>query len=252
MNAPVRVPIGQIVIDDNFQPRYDGLAEEHVRSLMETPESWPPVVLARCSTGLYLIDGFHRHDAACRLGMSELTATIFDPPENADLFATAFALNAKHGRALTLRDRKAYGLMLLQQYPGASDRDLGAKCGLNHETVGKLRRAQSAAVPIAERKPGELPGDVGLFDPIRFRKSATKDQKAIAGYIARLAIAMDDPYDEDSTIEIWPDDPEEIARACVLAMGGKRAAPMLESLEADALFILDITEAAKPLLKEVS
>jgi hypothetical protein len=252
VTVPISVPISQIVIDDRLQPRCDGLSDEHVASLMETPEIWPPIVLARGNGGLFLIDGFHRHEAACRLGINELAATIYDPPAGVDLYGIAFQLNAKHGRALNLRDRKAYALLLLRQYPEASDRELGRKCGLHHETIGSQRDAQGIPLRPRERKSGELPDDVRLFDRIRFGKKATKEQKAIAGYIARLTIAMDDPYEEDSTLEVWPDDPAEIARACVLAMGTERATTTLRSLGADARYILDVTKAARAILKEVA
>ncbi len=90
MSDPVVVPISQIVIDDRLQPRCDGLSDEHVASLMETPETWPPIVLARCNSGLFLIDGFHRHEAARRLGAGALTAAIYDPPEGTDPSALLF------------------------------------------------------------------------------------------------------------------------------------------------------------------
>ena len=251
MNAPVTVPIREIVIDDALQPRCDGLAEEHVQALVETPENWPPIILARVTGSLFLIDGFHRHEAARRLGVDALSATIFDPAEGTDLFSIAFQLNAKHGRPLTLRDRKAYAAALLQRQPELTDRECGRRTGLHHETVGTLRE-QRSRVHTPKRQPGTLPDDVGLFDPIRYGKKATKAQKAIAGYIARLTIAMDDPYEEDSTLEHWPDDPTEIASACVLAMGPQRATETLRSLDADARYILDVTKAARAVLKEVA
>jgi ParB-like chromosome segregation protein Spo0J len=251
MSDPVAVPMSQIVIDDRLQPRCDGLSDEHVASLMETPETWPPIVLARCNGGLFLIDGFHRHEAARRLGAGALMAAIYDPTEGTDLFSVAFRLNAKHGRPLTLRDRKAYALTLIRAFPDLADREIGRRTGLHHETVGALR-AQRLRVIIPERRPGELPSDVGPLDRIRFGRKATREQKAIAGYIARLTIAMDDPYEEDSTLEVWPDDPAEIARACILAMGSERATDTLRSLDADARYILDVTKAARALLKEVA
>lgn len=252
MNLPITtLPIGAIVIDDRLQPRSDGLSDEHVASLMETPETWPPIVVARCNGGLFLIDGFHRHEAARHLGLSELAATIYDPREGTDLFNVAFRLNAKHGRPLTLRDRKAYALTLIRAFPDLADREIGRRTGLHHETVGALR-VQRLRAAIPGRKPGELPADVGSLDRIRFGKKATKEQKAIAGYIARLTIAMDDPYEEDSTLEAWPDDPAEIARACILAMGTERATNTLRNLDADARNILDVTQAARKLLKEVA
>ncbi len=69
MNLPVTpLPLGAIEVDDSLQPRSDGLSEEHVLALMETPEDWPPIMVAHVNGANVLIDGFHRHEAARRLG----------------------------------------------------------------------------------------------------------------------------------------------------------------------------------------
>ncbi len=251
MSAPALIPIGDVVVDDRLQPRQNGLADDHIGSLMETPEAWPPIVLACIKGYLYLVDGFHRHEAARRLGLKEIRASIFQPAEGADLVGIAFELNAKHGRPLTLRDRKANAERLLGRHPDLSDREIGRQCGLHHETVGALREARSQ-LRIAERKSGELPSDVGLFDPIRFAKKATKEQKSIAGYVARLKTALADPYVDGSTLDLWPQDAAEIARACIVAMGEKRAAQTLASVAKDARFMIAVAHAAESLLQEAS
>jgi hypothetical protein len=214
---------------------------------METPEAWPPIVLAQLEAGKYLIDGFHRHEAALRLGLEEIAASVFTPAPGADLLGIAFQINAKHGRALTLRDRKAYATTLLERQPELSDREIGRRCGLNHETVGSLRNTRSV---ISAREPGALPTDVGILDPIRFAKKASREQKAVAGYMQRLAVALHDPY--DGTLGVWSDNPMVIARSCVLAMGGKRATKLLTDLETDALFIIDVTQELTNLTTEES
>jgi len=253
MNVPVTtLPIGQITVDDRLQPRCDGLSEEHIAALMETPEDWPPIIVAqRQDSAPLLLDGFHRIEAAIRLGYDSIAAQVIYPDQGADLFAMAFAFNIKHGRPLTLRDRKTYAAWLVQRHPELADREIGRRTGLNHETVGALREEQSR-IRIEQRKPGELPGDVGLLDRIRFGKKATKEQKGIAGYVARLAIALDDPYSEDSTLELWPQDATEIAQACIAAMGTNRARETLRSIETDARFMLSVAKAAQTLLQEAS
>jgi len=243
MTAPVLVPIGQIVVDDSLQPRCDGISDEHVDALIEAPENWPPIVLARRNGSLFLIDGFHRHEAARLLGLGELTATIFDPAGDTDLFDIAFRLNAKHGRPLALRDRKAYAAAMLRDHAELPDREIGRRSGLHHETVGALREERRRPVHIPDRKPGELRGDVGPLDPIRFGKKASTAQKAVAGYIQRLGEALHDPYLDDSTLNVWSENPAVITRACFAAMGDDRAAKLLTMIEADAHFILQVSKA---------
>ncbi len=246
MNVPVTVlPIAEIVVDDRLQPRCDGLSEEHVAALMETPEDWPPIAVAHVNGEDFVVDGFHRVEAATRLEYESIAATVFYPDQNTNLFDIAFSLNIKHGRPLTLRDRKTYAAWLLQRHPELTDREIGRRTGLHHETIGALRNAR---VPSSGRKPGEIPSDVGILDPIRFAKKATREQKAVAGYVQRLAVALRDPY--DGTLGVWSENPATIARACVLAMGAKRATALLTEIEADANFIIDITQASKQLSKE--
>ena len=251
MNPAVLVPVGEIIVDDRLQPRQDGLADDHIASLMETPEAWPPVVLAQLEAGKYLIDGFHRHEAARQLGMPEMAASVFTPSPGADLIAYGFQLNLKHGRALTLRDRKAYAATAITRYPDLSDREVGRRCGLNHETVGAIRNKQSR-VRIPQRQSGELESDVGLLDPIRRAKNATKEEKSMAGYVVRIKGALSDPYQEGSTVDIWPSEAPDIARACIAAMGIKRATETLDSVAADACFLIEVAEALDALTGRAS
>ena len=251
MNLPeTTLPVADIAVDDRLQPRCDGLSEEHIAALMETPEDWPPIMVAHVDGANVIIDGFHRHEAARRLGYESIAAKVFYPDQNTDLFRIAFSLNIQHGRPLTRRDRNAYAAELLRRNPELSDRELGRRCGLHHETVGAIRN-QRQAFRATDRKPGALPRDVGLLDPIR-RAKATKDQKAIAGYVARLAIALGDPYEDGSSLDRWPDDPAEIAQACVAAMGAKRASEMLHNVAIDARFILSVAKAAQAIFREAS
>ena len=251
MNPAVSVPMGEIVVDDSLQPRCDGVSDEHIEALMEAAGDWPPIVAARVDGSLLLVDGFHRFEAARRLRLETVPTSIFEPAEGTDLFSIAFQLNSRHGRPLALADRKAYARRLLREFPELSDRELGRRAALNHETI-RVLRAELRGVYPANRSPGELPKAVGLFDPLRYGHRATKDQKAIAGYVARLAAALDDPYNEDSTLESWPNDPAEVARACVGAMGPKRATETLRGLEIDARFMLSVVKAARTLTKEAS
>jgi ParB-like chromosome segregation protein Spo0J len=245
------VPIANITIGDALQPRCDGLTEEHIESLLETPEAWPPIVLARVGGALFLVDGFHRFEAALRLEVETINATIFDAPSEDELFLVAFGLNVKHGRALTLRDKKTAAIRLLRDHAELSDRELGRRCGLHHETIGALRT--EITFPRApRRKAGALPDDVGMLDPLRFGRRATKEQKSLAGYVVRLRIALADPYNERSEIAAWPDDAAELARACVAAMGAKRATETLEAVAIDASFLIAAADEVQAVAKEAS
>ncbi len=241
------IPLKRIAIDKALQPRCDGISEFHVAALMESPENWPPIAVVQEADSLVLIDGFHRYEAATRLGFESIPAIIVERPTHGDCFRLAFDLNATHGRHLTVRDRKAYAKVLLEQHPDLSDRDIGRRTSLNHETVRSLRDEKTLpSSRIAARKPGELEADIALFDPIRFAK-ATREQKAVAGYIKRLARAITEPYIDDGSALVlgWAGDPNHVASACFAAMGAQRAFDLLDTLEFGAKFIVAVAKARK-------
>jgi hypothetical protein len=244
------VPLLSITVDHAIQPRCDGVDEAHVAALMESPETWPPITLFRRGTDLLLADGFHRHEAAKRLGSDALVAIILNAPEDGDLARAAFEFNLEHGRALTHEDKKARARRLLDEHPELSDREIGRQTRLHHETVGDLRRAMSAGTwraPI--HKPGGIEPDIGGFDPIRRGRKATRAQKAVAGYIKRLVDGIEEPYRDEGAVAGWSDDPAALAQACVAAMGSERAARVLASLEYRARFLAQIGKAHKSLSK---
>ncbi len=68
------IELARLRANEEFQPRYGGLDERHVRLLIGTdPAEWPPLLVKPNELGGYdLIDGFHRYEAAVRLGLSAL------------------------------------------------------------------------------------------------------------------------------------------------------------------------------------
>jgi hypothetical protein len=246
------VALDAITVDPALQPRCEGLDRRHVAALIETPDLWPPIVLFQRGDELFLGDGFHRFDAAAELGLDQILSVVVPPPADGDLALAAFDLNLKHGWALTLADRKACALRLLRRHPELSGREIGRRTYLNHETVGALRSNSSGTSAPHTRRPGEIEDDVSLFDPIRRAKGATRAQKAIAGYLKRLSVALEDPYDDDNDtarIEGWSDDPEAIARACFATLGPDHASELLETIEQDARFLAQVGRARKTILQ---
>jgi hypothetical protein len=153
MSDPIALlPLAQLRADDDFQPRSGGLSEAHVRVCCESdPASWPPLLVTPNEAGGYdLIDGFHRFEAANRLGLQALPCRI-DPA--ADYF-TAVAANITHGLPLSLADRKAAAVWLAEQEPDLSYRELGRRVGLSDKTVKRaLTEEPSAENPHAKTSP---------------------------------------------------------------------------------------------------
>ncbi len=132
----VRIPIDRIFPDERYQPRMKGLEEKHLRLLLSSdPATWPPLAVTPEKGGYAIIDGFHRYEAAKRLGLKEIACQI-NP--SAD-YPEAFEANIKHGLPLSLDDRKAYARWLYEnETPDGkrlSYREIGRRCGLSDKTA---------------------------------------------------------------------------------------------------------------------
>ena len=181
MNLPTTtLPIGEIVIDDSLQPRCDGLNEDHVLALMETPEDWPPITIAHDRGEPVVIDGFHRYEAARRLGHESIAAKVFYPDQNADLFRIAFSLNIQHGRPLTRRDRNAYAAHLLRRHPELSDREIAEALwapprdgGGDTKRTRRVSRRRTQTGRLARRS------GAARSDPARKGNERTKDDRGL-------------------------------------------------------------------------
>lgn len=120
VNATLEVALARVVVDPDLQPRVGGLDSDHVAALQENPEAWSPLVVVD-DGGYLLVDGFHRFAAAQNLGLQSVRVEVCEAPNDGDLRALAFALNATHGRPLTLADRRAEAERRLQAEPAVSN-----------------------------------------------------------------------------------------------------------------------------------
>lgn len=141
------IPLAAIMADEDYQPRR-ALNEAHVRQLMDSePDAWPPVLVTLHDGGYLLIDGFHRLEAATRLGRETLACTV-EPDAG---YPEAFAANIAHGLTLTIDERKDFVRWLADDEPGLSYRELGRRSGLNHETVKRALTEGADPEPAAPR-----------------------------------------------------------------------------------------------------
>ena len=145
---PHAIPVAQLQADENDQPR-EALKEAHVKLLMASdPTTWPPLLVTPGQDGRYLIvDGFHRHEAATRLGIGALSCTV-DPTAG---YPEGFAANLNHGLPLSLNERKDFACWLHDVEPDLSLRELGRRSGLNHETVKRALETEDVE-PIGRTK----------------------------------------------------------------------------------------------------
>ncbi len=241
MEASVQVQLGELEVDPSLQPRVGGTDPAHVRALEEAHEGWPPLKVVYQDGRYLLVDGFHRLEAARRLGLEAIPVEVLEAPEDGDLWTLAFLLNASHGKLLSLADRRAFAERLLRDRPHLADREIGRRCGLSGNTVGAIRGSLEESAQIEQtaervgrggyrhtvgRRAGELP-DPGPGEALAklFQPQERRQQKRLARYLERLAVALDDQYG----LKGW-ETHEDAAEACREALGGERAADLARRL----------------------
>lgn len=130
---PVPIPLDRLIPNADYQPRGGGLSESHVRLLMESdPAGWTPLLVSPADDGRYdVIDGFHRLEAAGRLGLTTLACAVAPGAG----YPEAVAANLAHGLPLGMTDRKDAARWHAENAPGLSYREIGRRCGLSDKTA---------------------------------------------------------------------------------------------------------------------
>ena len=253
-----RLNLSDIGIDPNLQPRVAGLDQNHVRDLEAAADNWPPVAVVDLSIGYVLVDGFHRYAAAQNLGLAEISVQVVDNPDDGDLHALAFALNAIHGRPLTLNDRREFAVRLLRQHSELSDREIGRRSGLTQPPIAKLRSELEARQEIAptenriggdgqvykvqpqppRRAAGELPTEESESLVNRLLSSdERRAQRQITQYLQRLAVAFED----QDKFDHWRD-AANAAEAVRAVLSADQVSELAENLGIYAVNVLDVAE----------
>jgi ParB-like chromosome segregation protein Spo0J len=130
----VRVPVSSL--QESKSPRVSGEDPQHIRALAETENQLPPIIVHRAT--MRVIDGMHRLRAAELRGSGEIEVRFFDGNES-DAFILSVKANIAHGLPLSLADRKAAALRIIQANPHWSDRLIASKAGIAAKTVGAMR-----------------------------------------------------------------------------------------------------------------
>jgi ParB-like chromosome segregation protein Spo0J len=241
MESSAKIWLKELKVDPSLQPRVSGTDPDHVRVLGEAHKAWPPLKVVRQDGRYLLVDGFHRLEAAQNLGLETVPVEVLQTPKDGDLRALAFSLNASHGKPLSLDDRRAFAERLLRDQSYLADREIGRRCGLSGNTVGAIRERLEESAQIEQlaervgrggyrhivgRKAGELP-DPASGEAIAelFKPQERRQQKRIARYLERLAVALEDQYG----LEGW-ETHEDAADACREVLGGERAAELARRL----------------------
>jgi ParB-like chromosome segregation protein Spo0J len=247
------VRLTKIAVDPDLQPRVGGIDLRHVRDLEAGAEHWPPVSVVERGEHFVLVDGFHRLRAAKNLKLQTLHVTVLNVAGDEDLHALAFSINAKHGRPLSLKDRRAFGIRQLCSHTNWSDREIGRRSGLAQPTITKLRKELESRklMPVINNRVGS--------DGRSYTVATQKNEKKVSLFkiIDEIAIAFD-PNEQRkivryllklSNVLVEQDKLkgfktfDDAAQACLKALGEKRAKELAERLVWSSLNIFHIARA---------
>lgn len=213
--GPVAIQLAPIdAVDPDFRPVRFGEHEDRVemfaRLLSTSPDEVPPAILVEADGRRLIADGWHRILAAARLAANEVRAIVL--PSAAGMSAEQTArligarMTARASQPLTKAERKELALALAEDHPDWSDRQIARECGLDHKTVGRLRRQsptdsersapeEAYPGPTVEQAVRQLDRfmvklrDAAVFNNLtRFRKGTAR----------RLADALADRYGSDA------------------------------------------------------
>ncbi|MGW0247564.1 ParB/RepB/Spo0J family partition protein [Nocardia goodfellowii] len=145
----VDIPIAALARGEFLRVREVDVAHAQVLAQVESP--LPPILVHRST--MQVIDGLHRLHAAKSKGQQTIRVRFFEGSAE-EAFVLAVEANSEHGLPLTLKDRKAAALRLMVMYPLWSDRRVAAVAGLDHKTVGAIRRRAGGEIPQTSRRLG--------------------------------------------------------------------------------------------------
>lgn len=137
-SPPVWVPVANLLPSDS--PRLAGENLDHARALAESGAVLPPIIVH--SATMRVIDGMHRLHAARMRGQDKIQVQFYDGDSDG-AFVIAVQANIKHGLPLSLADRREAAARIVRSHPTWSDRAIASVTGLEHKTVGTIRRRLS-------------------------------------------------------------------------------------------------------------
>ncbi|MER8010157.1 hypothetical protein [Streptomyces sp. NPDC094149] len=150
-------------------PRINGEDPEHVKLLAESDDALPPILVHRDT--MRVIDGMHRLRVAQLRGDTEIQVEWFEGSD-VEAFARAVQVNVTHGLPLTLADREAAAVRLIESCDAWSDRAIAQMTGLSAPTVGRIRARSRPDQQFA------APSRIGRDGRVRPLNSAAGRQRA--------------------------------------------------------------------------
>jgi ParB-like chromosome segregation protein Spo0J len=138
--------IQDLVLLPELNPRAQ-MCEETIIRYMESFNALPPVNIQE-GTGV-LVDGFHRVEAATRLGAEVIPVHMLDIPDE-ELHLYAGLANAHHGRSLSRAERNRFVVRLVTEYGWPMEK-IARTVGVSASSVALALREHQYNHELSER-----------------------------------------------------------------------------------------------------
>lgn len=145
----MRLLLDNIKLGAGTQPRakIDEATVGEYAEAMQGGAIFPPVVVFYDGEIYYLADGFHRVDAAYKLGLDDIEAEVRQGTrEDAIDYACSSIPNSKHGLRESPEDRHRRVETMIRLHPDWSLRKIEEHCGVSKSLVGQLKGGMGATV----------------------------------------------------------------------------------------------------------
>lgn len=159
----MKLKIKDVKLDEKLSPR-SGVDQVTVGAYANSFDQLPPIDVfwIEGRDGWWLVDGWHRLAAAKALELAEIEVNehqgTFD-----DALEFAYDANLRHGKPLTLKERKAAAELKLRRHTERSNNWIAGDCGISDPTVAVLREALELTSKI--EKLDKLLGRDGKWRP---------------------------------------------------------------------------------------
>lgn len=220
-----------------------GVTVDTYRDLMEAGTALPPVVVYVDTEGEHwLADGFHRLEAARRLGRAHIVADVRQGSRDEALWF-AMGANREHGLRMTGDDIRQAVRLALKAWPSKSQQQIAQQVGCSQSLVSTVKtgviardntalpetrvdsmgRTQPTAKPRATPAPAPAPAPAAVVEEIAETEAPKPaptvveervEQPAADEAPAPAAAKLDDPWSKSAINRLLTEkkNPERLAR----------------------------------------
>ena len=149
----IQVRIAELRTDRGTQTRasISGATVTEYAECMRRKAKFPPIKVYRVNGELWVVDGYHRLEAAKQCGFDTIEAEVFDGTRS-DAILASLQANQTHGLRRSNADKRSAAKLGLKEFPNSSARDIADWCGVSHELVASIKRKRPGSNHGSEGK----------------------------------------------------------------------------------------------------